>query len=289
MRFITGDADLLQERKRRGTAKEIRQKDQPERISLAFSAMSHPSLLGSLPKPHLQALSAPVVAPWDDVTLQCSLPQDSYPQPVTFILHKAQYPKPVQIKTREWTKVDFTLYSLRPNDTGNYSCIYKKTTGSYRVSEPSETLELWVIETLPKPFISATPSQLVVSGGNVTLLCWGPIRSVRFALHKEGEERCVEIRESTQGGAEFHLTHVNMNDTGQYSCHYDLGPVSSVTTPSSDLLELSEQSEKDLSSQHTGMTKGKKQQLQSLGKGGNKSRPPWSKPSIHPQWMGRCC
>ncbi|XP_074075746.1 immunoglobulin superfamily member 1-like [Macrotis lagotis] len=204
---------------------------------------SDPSFLGPLCKPELQALPAPVLSPGTDVTFWCILPPDSYPQTMTFILQKDQNEEPLQNKTGEWEKTDFLILSVRPQDTGNYSCTYHQNTGSYRVSEPSETVELLVTEILPKPFISVIPSQLVVSGDNVTLWCWGPIRDVRFALCKEGEERCVGIRESTKGGAEFHLTHVNIKDTGHYSCHYDLDNISLVLTLPSDLLELTVQSE----------------------------------------------
>ncbi|XP_074076058.1 immunoglobulin superfamily member 1-like isoform X2 [Macrotis lagotis] len=198
---------------------------------------------GSLSKPDLQALPAPVVPPGTDVTFLCSLPPDSYPQPMIFILQKDQNEEPLQYKIGEWKKADFLIFSVRPQDTGNYSCIYHQNRDSYRVSEPSETLELWVTEILPKPFISGIPSQLVVSGGNVTLRCWGPIRGMRFVLYKEGEEGFVGIRDSTQGEAEFHLTHVDINNMGYYSCRYDLGPDSHVLTLFSDLLELRVQSE----------------------------------------------
>ncbi|XP_074076073.1 immunoglobulin superfamily member 1-like isoform X2 [Macrotis lagotis] len=223
--------------------------------------------VGSLSKPRLQALQAPIVTPGGDVTLQCILPSNSYSEAVTFILQKAQMMEPIQKKTGEWAKANFTMYSLRPQDTGNYSCTFHETRGSNRVSEPSETLELWVTETLPKPSLSAIHSQLVVTGENVTLWCWGPIRGLvlRFALYKEGEESCVGVRMSTQGGAEFHLTHVNINNSGNYSCRCDLGPVSNVSISSSDLLELtvfneeqrknvSLEGEKDIPSQHPAQT-----------------------------------
>ncbi|XP_074076095.1 immunoglobulin superfamily member 1-like [Macrotis lagotis] len=208
-----------------------------------------------LSKPHLQALTTPVVAPGGDVTLQCSLPPQSYPQKVTFFLQKLQNTELLQSKTGEWTKTDFLLFFLRPQDTGKYHCMYQEITGSYRVSEPSETLTLWVTEALPKPFLTATSSQLVVSGTNVTLFCWGPIRGVGFALYKEGEESFVGIRESTQDGDEFLLTHVNINHTGNYSCRYDVGLDSNVTTTPSDLLELTLLSQQDISFQHISKTK----------------------------------
>ncbi|XP_074076077.1 immunoglobulin superfamily member 1-like isoform X2 [Macrotis lagotis] len=213
--------------------------------------------MGNPSRPHLQAYPAPVVGPGRDVTLQCSLPPDSCLQTMTFILHKEQHPKPIQSKTGKWTKFNFTLYSLRSQDTGNYSCTYNDTADSYRVSESSETLELWVTATLPKPSLSATPRHLVVSGGNVTLRCQGPIRGVRFALYNEGEERCVGIKEFTQDAAEFHFPHVNINVSGNYSCRYDLGPESNVSVSPSEILELMVQSKKDTLSRQPAQTKGK--------------------------------
>ncbi|XP_072463682.1 uncharacterized protein [Notamacropus eugenii] len=136
-------------------------------------------------------------------------------------------------------------------DAGNYSCTYWESPGSNRVSAPSETLELWVTDNLPKPFLSSIPSQLVVSGANVTLLCWGSIRVVKFALYKQGEESFVSIRETTHHRAEFPFIHVNISNMGNYSCHYYLGPNSTVLAPPSDLLELIVQSDQDMPSEHS--------------------------------------
>ncbi|XP_072463673.1 T-cell-interacting, activating receptor on myeloid cells protein 1-like [Notamacropus eugenii] len=228
----------------------------PTFISLFYFGLSLGQTMeaqnGSLSKPLLQVLPAPVVAPGEDVTFQCSISPHSYPKAITFFLQKGQNSQLLQNKTGEGTRVDFSLYSVRTKDAGNYTCTYHETTGSYRVSEPSETLELWVTGILPKPNLSAAPSQPVVSEANVTLLCWGPIRGVRFALYKQGEENFVSIRDSIQNGAEFPFSHVSINNMGNYSCRYYLGPNSTVLTPPSDLLELTVQSEQDIPSQHSG-------------------------------------
>ncbi|XP_068953340.1 V-set and transmembrane domain-containing protein 1-like [Petaurus breviceps papuanus] len=144
----------------------------------------------------------------------------------------------LQKKDLVYGEAQFSLKPLGVQDSGNYSCIYYETTNSHAKSEPSEALEIWVTEALPKPSLSAWPSPMVASGGNVTLLCWGPPRGVRFALYKDGEEAPVATSEPTPTGAEFPLVHVSVNQTGKYRCRYLIGADSPVSAPPSDSLEL---------------------------------------------------
>ncbi|XP_078002152.1 V-set and transmembrane domain-containing protein 1-like isoform X2 [Phascolarctos cinereus] len=100
-------------------------------------------------------------------------------------------------------------------------------------------------DTLPKPSLSAWPSPMVAPGGNVTLLCRGPRRGVRFALYKDGEEAPVGTSEWTQDGAEFPLTHVSINQSGRYRCCYLLVTDSPILALPSDSLELVIQEERN--------------------------------------------
>ncbi|XP_074158748.1 immunoglobulin superfamily member 1-like [Sminthopsis crassicaudata] len=200
---------------------------------------------GSPPRPSLHAEPGPVVRPGEKVLLWCTRPSSSYHQLVTFILLKAGTQEPFQKNQESVPLTVFPLKSLRAQDSGIYSCIYYETSRPHVRSEASETLELWVTDSLPKPSLSARPSSKVTSGDNVTLLCQGPSRGVEFALYKDGEEMPVSTREPSQHGAEFPLIHVNINQTGKYRCCYLLGRQSPVLAPPSDPLELIIQEEQN--------------------------------------------
>ncbi|XP_043849971.1 T-cell-interacting, activating receptor on myeloid cells protein 1-like [Dromiciops gliroides] len=199
---------------------------------------------GSLLKPFLSALPGPVVAPGGEVIFWCKRPSLLHDWLVSFKLLKDGAVEPLQEKDLHFTQADFSLKSLRVQDSGNYSCIYSESSSPEVKSEPSDSLEIWVTDALPKPSLSAWPSPVVASGGNVTLLCRGPSRGVRFALYKEGEETPVGTSEPTQDGAEFPLVHVSINQTGKYRCSYLLGTDSPVLAPPSDFLEVILQEER---------------------------------------------
>ncbi|XP_072463688.1 immunoglobulin superfamily member 1-like [Notamacropus eugenii] len=171
--------------------------------------------------------------------LCCRSPKAENEWLTTFSLLKAGTLEPLQ-QTPGYTLAYFSLKSLRVQDSGKYSCIYYETLKPHVKSEPSEALEIWVTEALPKPSVSAWPSSRVASGGNVTLLCQSPPPgwNVKFALYKDGEDTPVATSELTQDGAEFPLIHVSINQSGKYRCHYLLGDDSSVSTLPSDSLEL---------------------------------------------------
>ncbi|XP_074146762.1 V-set and transmembrane domain-containing protein 1-like [Sminthopsis crassicaudata] len=108
----------------------------------------------------------------------------------------------------------------------------------YQVSEPSDALEIWVTDTLPKPSLSAWPGLEVASGSNVTLLCRGPSWIPRFALYKEGVEGILHSMEAHEDGGRFIFTHVTPEHSGNYCCSYQLGTNESLWKQPSDALEL---------------------------------------------------
>ncbi|XP_072471560.1 immunoglobulin superfamily member 1-like [Notamacropus eugenii] len=195
-------------------------------------------LTGSLPKPSLSALPGFVVEPGMHVTLQCRQPTQLFHSGVTFTLLKAGTTQPLQRQNPARTSADFPLLSVRAQDAGNYSCVYHERMAPYQVSEPSEVLEIWVTDALPKPSLSAWPGPVVTPGANVTLHCWAPSRVTTFILYKEGEEKNPLSMDTTQDGALFLLNHVNPKLSGNYTCRYKVSTNESLWTPWSDPLEI---------------------------------------------------
>nr|XP_020859207.1 immunoglobulin superfamily member 1-like [Phascolarctos cinereus] len=204
---------------------------------------SHPSqaleltVSGWLPKPILWAQTNLMVAPGANITLWCSRPKPSFLKEVTFTLWKAGTQTPLQQQTSSDLWTDF-FPSVKPEDTGSYSCFYRESTASARRSEPSVALELVMPDSLPKPSLSVWPGPEVASGANVTLLCWGPSWSGTFVLDKDGDEKMLPSTDTTQDGAKFFLTHVTPKHSGNYSCSYQLPTDGSLWIEHSEPLQL---------------------------------------------------
>ncbi|XP_027712807.1 immunoglobulin superfamily member 1-like [Vombatus ursinus] len=219
---------------------------------------SHPSetleliVPGLLPKPTLWAKHGLVVTPGANITLWCSSPKLSSLGELTFTLWKAGtlWPLQQQASADLWTS--FLLLSVRPEDTGSYSCTYRGRTMFTIGSKTSDALELVVPDVLPKPSISALPGPEVASGANVTLLCWGPSWTTRIVLYKKGHENILQSMDTTQDGAKFFLTHVTPKDSGNYTCGYQLLTNGSLWTQHSDPLQLRVTGEREKSTGPTG-------------------------------------
>ncbi|XP_051845618.1 immunoglobulin superfamily member 1-like [Antechinus flavipes] len=195
-------------------------------------------VIGSLPKPSLSALPGLMVEPGKHVTLLCRQTPQSALWKATFTLLKVGRPQPLQSQNTSGTSAVFPLLSVKPQDSGNYTCVYYERMAPYQASEPSDALEILVTDALPKPSLSAWPGLQVASGSNVTLLCWGPSWIPRFVLYKEGVERILHSMEAHEDRGRFSLTHVTFKDSGNYSCSYQLGTNESLWKQSSDALEL---------------------------------------------------
>ncbi|XP_045388698.1 T-cell-interacting, activating receptor on myeloid cells protein 1-like isoform X2 [Lemur catta] len=99
---------------------------------------------GHLPKPSLKIHQNHKVSERGNLTLQCQKP-DATIQPTVFALLKAGASTPIQLRSPEQNRVEFSLQDVAVGDTGSYSCVYYQPTAPFLASQPSNHLEIWVI------------------------------------------------------------------------------------------------------------------------------------------------
>nr|XP_020139107.1 T-cell-interacting, activating receptor on myeloid cells protein 1 isoform X2 [Microcebus murinus] len=99
---------------------------------------------GHLPKPSLKTHQNHKVFARGNLTLQCEKP-DATTQPTMFALLKAGASAPMQLRSPEQNRAQFSLQDLAVGDAGSYSCVYYQTRAPFLASQPSNHLEIWVM------------------------------------------------------------------------------------------------------------------------------------------------
>uniref|UniRef100_A0A2I3FTV8 Leukocyte immunoglobulin like receptor A2 n=1 Tax=Nomascus leucogenys TaxID=61853 RepID=A0A2I3FTV8_NOMLE len=192
---------------------------------------------GPLPKPTLWAEPGSVINQGSPVTLRC---QGS--------LQAEEYHLYRENKSASWVrwiqepgkKGQFPIPSITWEHAGRYRCQYYSHNHS---SEPSDPLKLVVTGAHSKPTLSALPSPVVTSGGNVTLQCGSQVAFDRFILCKEGEDEHLQRLNSHSHArgwswAVFSVGPVSPSRRWSYRCYaYDSRSPYVWSSPS-DLLEL---------------------------------------------------
>uniref|UniRef100_A0A2K5ILN0 Ig-like domain-containing protein n=1 Tax=Colobus angolensis palliatus TaxID=336983 RepID=A0A2K5ILN0_COLAP len=194
---------------------------------------------GTLPKPTLWAEPDSVITQGSPVTLRCQGTLETQ----EYRLYREK--KPALWNTwipQEFAKNgQFPIPSITWEHAGRYRCIYGNHTAGW--SEPSDPLELVVTGAYSKPTLSALPSPVVASGGNVTLQCDSQVAFDGFILCKEGEDehpRCLNPQPRTRGSswAVFSVGPVSPSRRWSYRCYGYVSSTPYVWSLPSDLLEL---------------------------------------------------
>uniref|UniRef100_F6Z4I2 Leukocyte immunoglobulin-like receptor, subfamily A (with TM domain), member 2 n=1 Tax=Macaca mulatta TaxID=9544 RepID=F6Z4I2_MACMU len=199
--------------------------------------------LGTLPKPTLWAEPGSVITQGSPVTLRC---QGSL-QVQEYHLYREKNPASwVRRIQRELVKKGyFPIASITSEHAGRYRCQYYSRNHSSELSEP---LELVVTGAYSKPTLSALPSPVVASGGNVSLQCDSQVAFGGFILCKEGEDEHPQRLNShfhARGWswAVFSVVPVSPSRRWSYRCYgYDSRSPYVWSLPS-DLLELLHQAQ----------------------------------------------
>ncbi|XP_037373089.2 leukocyte immunoglobulin-like receptor subfamily A member 6 [Talpa occidentalis] len=140
-----------------------------------------PEQAGALPKPTLWAEPGSLIPLDDPVTIWCQGARGAK----EFRLYRegssGSWNGPMTKESRD--KAQLPIPYLTEHYAGRYHCVYLTSAGW---SERSDPLELMVLaRSYYRPSLSALPSPMVTSGGNVTLQCGSGQGFDRFRLTEE--------------------------------------------------------------------------------------------------------
>ncbi|XP_035294048.1 leukocyte immunoglobulin-like receptor subfamily B member 3 isoform X1 [Cricetulus griseus] len=190
---------------------------------LVWSEPSDPLELlfsGTLHKPTIKAEPGPVVASGNPMNISC---QGTLDAEMCF-LHKegSQQTWGTQTPKEPGSRSTFSIPSVSEDSGGEYHCYCYSSSGW---SQRSDTLELVVTGIYDsKLSLSALPSPVVTSGGNMTLQCVSRVFYHKFILTKEdqkfsGSLNSQYIGRIRQYQALFSIDHVTADHTGTFRCY----------------------------------------------------------------------
>ncbi|XP_035292757.1 leukocyte immunoglobulin-like receptor subfamily B member 3 isoform X1 [Cricetulus griseus] len=190
---------------------------------LVWSEPSDPLELlfsGTLHKPTIKAEPSPVFASGSPMNISCQGTLDA----VMCFLHKEGSQKPLGTQTPKEPEIKsiFSISSVTEDTGGQYRCYCYNSAGW---SEPSDTLELVVTGIYDSKLrLSARPSPVVTSGGNMTLQCVSWVFYHKFILTKEDQKfssslNSQYINSIKQYQALFSIDHVTADHRGTFRCY----------------------------------------------------------------------
>ncbi|XP_044844535.1 immunoglobulin superfamily member 1-like [Mauremys mutica] len=189
----------------------------------------------SLPGPSISLSPTGVVASGADVTIRCQ----GQRRDVRFFVHKAEDRNPQQNMDPAGDGAEFHMPSVGRQHGGSYSCSYRRPSEPFVSSQPSDTVELVVVDpSLPRPNITLSPTGVTPTEADVTIRCQGQRRDVRFFLHKAGDLNPQRHMDPAGAGAEFRIPSVGRQHGGSYSCSYRPQSQPFISSLPSDPVEL---------------------------------------------------
>uniref|UniRef100_A0A8C8ZGG2 Ig-like domain-containing protein n=1 Tax=Prolemur simus TaxID=1328070 RepID=A0A8C8ZGG2_PROSS len=199
-------------------------------------------------KPSLLTPQGPVLAPGQNLTLQCRS-DTSYNR---FAL--SQEGGDVLPQRPGWqpqaglSRADFTLGLVSSSHGGRYRC-YGGRSLSSEWSAPSDPLDILITGFYGKPTLSALPNPVMTSGGKVTLQYVSQLRFDVFILIQEGEHKLswhLESHEHPHGQFEalFPVGPVTPSHSRTFRCYGYQRNAPQVWSESSDPLELLDSGDK---------------------------------------------